>query len=259
MIDVGSDAAPLLADITGDGLADLIIGSRVSTNDIKTGTVTWFENVGTASAPAFRERGLLGVKGSFSYAPAVSDLDGDSLPDLVLGTWNDRIQWYRNTGTRSAPAFALADSALVTIPRGSNTVPTLGDLDGDGLADMLIGKAAGQILFYRNIGTKTAPKFSLVTDHLQDIRVGRRSAPLLVDMTGSGKLDLLIGADDGHLELWRNVGSATAHEIRFERDTTFTVQSYRGAIPAAANLRRTGTPDLLIGTSSGGLRWYSRP
>ena len=51
-IDVGSDAAPTLADITGDGLLDLIIGNRVSPNDIKTGSVTWFENVGTASAPS---------------------------------------------------------------------------------------------------------------------------------------------------------------------------------------------------------------
>jgi len=256
-IDVGSDAAPTLADITGDGLADLIVGNRVSTFDIKTGTVTWFENVGSASAPAFRERGLLAVRGSFSYSPAVSDLDGDGLPDLVLGTWNDRIQWYRNTGTRSAPAFSLADTAIVTIPRRSNTVPTLGDLDGDGLVDLMIGKASGQILLYRNVGTKTAPKFSLVTDHFQDIRIGRRAAPRLTDMTGSGKLDLLIGADDGHIELWRNVGNASAQEIRFERDSTFVVQSYRGAIPAAADLYRTGTPDLLVGTSSGGIRRFS--
>ena len=257
-IDVGSDAAPVLADINGDGLPDLIVGNRVSTFDIKTGTVTWFENIGTATAPAFRERGLLTVKGSFSYAPSVADLDGDGLPDLVLGTWNDRIQWYRNTGTRASPAFTLADTALVTIPRGSNTVPTLGDLDGDGLADMVIGKASGQILLYKNVGTKTAPKFSLVTDHLQDIRVGRRSAPLLIDMTGSGKLDLLIGADDGHVELWRNVGNAATHEIRFERDSTFSVLSYRGAIPAAADLHHTGAPDLFVGTASGGIRWFSK-
>src|SRR6185436_12778157 len=57
MIDVGSDAAPALGDVTGDGLLDLIIGGKFATDDPNTGIVTWYQNVGSASAPAFRERG----------------------------------------------------------------------------------------------------------------------------------------------------------------------------------------------------------
>ena len=255
-IDVASESAPALADVNGDGLLDLLIGSKVSPTDHNSGSVTWFENVGSATAPAFRERGLLPVRGQFSYAPAVADLDGDGLPDLVLGTWNDRIQWYRNTGSRSAPAWVLADSALITITRGSNTAPSLGDLDGDGLLDVVIGKSSGQIILYRNVGTRTTPKFKLVSDHLQDIRVGRRSAPTLADMDGDGALDMLIGADDGQVQLWRGVRGAVGREIRFERDSTFVLKSHPNAMPAAGDLHHTGRMDIFVGTSAGGIRWF---
>ena len=255
-IDVGTESAPVLADVNGDGLLDLLIGGKVSPTDHNSGTVTWFENVGTPTAPAFRERGLLPIRGQFSYAPSVADLNGDGLPDIVLGTWNDRIQWYRNTGTRTNPAWTLADSALVTITRGSNTAPSVGDLDGDGLLDLVIGKASGQIIVYRNVGTRTSPKFKLVSDHFQDIRVNRRSAPVLVDMDGDGKLDMLVGAEDGEVQLWRGVGGAPG-QIRFERDASFSVKSYPNAMPAAGDLHHTGRPELFVGTNSGGIRWFA--
>lgn len=255
MIDVGSDAAPTLADINGDGLLDLIIGSKIAPNDPNTGTMTWFENVGSATHPAFKERGLLSIKGQFSYAPAVVDLDGDGLPDIVVGTWSDRIQWYRNSGTLKAPVWTMADSALVTISRGSNTTPTFGDLDGDGLVDLIIGKASGSIILYKNVGTKTSPAFKLVSDNFQSIKVGRRSAPVLADMDGDGKLDLLIGADDGTIELWHNVSNMATHEIKFEKDPSFVLKAFPGAMPAVGDLRHTGHPDILVGSAAGGVRW----
>ncbi|MDB4915001.1 MAG: hypothetical protein JWM95_2645 [Gemmatimonadetes bacterium] len=255
-IDVGSDAAPTLADINGDGLLDLIIGSKMAPDDPTTGTMTWFENVGSPTQPVFRDRGLMSIKGQFSYAPAVVDLDGDGLPDIVVGTWSDRLQWYRNTGTLKAPVWTMKDSALVTITRGSNTTPSFGDLDGDGLADLVIGKSSGSIILYRNTGTRTSPKFTLVSDTFQGIKMGRRSAPVLADMDGDGKLDMLIGSDDGTIELWRNVGNAAAHEIRFEKDTLFLLKTFSGAMPAVGDIRHVGRPDIFVGTSAGGVRWF---
>ncbi|MEP6835523.1 MAG: VCBS repeat-containing protein [Gemmatimonas sp.] len=255
-IDVGAESAPALADVNGDGLLDLIIGSKVSDTDGRTGTVSWFANVGTKTAPAFRERGGLPVHGDYNYAPAMADIDGDGLVDMIVGTWRDRLQWYRNTGTLTAPSWKMVDTALVTITRGTNSTPAFGDLNGDGTLDLVIGEASGTINLYKNTGTKTSPKFELISDNFQNIKVPRRSAPTLVDFDGDGKLDMLIGSGEGELQLWRGVGAPG--EIRFERDTTFGVHSYPDAIPAVGDLFGTGRLELLLGTLGGGLRWFTR-
>jgi hypothetical protein len=255
-IDVGAEAVPAFADVNGDGLLDLIIGSKVSPKDGRTGTVSWFANVGTKTAPAFRERGELPMRGDYNYAPAMVDLDGDGLVDIVVGTWRDRLQWYRNTGTATAPSWTMADTALVTITRGTNSTPSFGDLNGDGLIDLVIGEASGTINLYRNTGTKTAPKFELISDNFQDIKVIRRSVPLLVDMDGDGKLDMLIGSGEGEVQLWRNV--TTGADIKFERDNAFNVRSYPNAAPAVADLFGDGKLELFLGTSGGGIRWFSQ-
>ena len=255
-IDVGAESAPVLADVNGDGLLDLLIGSKVSDKNGNTGTVSWFANVGTKTAPAFRERGELPVRGDYNYAPTMADIDGDGLTDMVVGTWRDRLQWYRNTGTSTLPAWTMVDTALVTITRGTNSIPAFGDLNGDGTLDLIIGEASGTINLYKNTGTKTSPKFELVSDNFQNIKVPRRSAPTLVDFDADGKLDMLLGTGVGEIQLWRGVGAAG--NIQFERDTTFSVRSYPDAIPAVGDLFGNGRLELLVGSLGGGLRWFTR-
>ncbi len=254
MIDVGTESAPFLADLDGDGDLDLLVGSRIAPDDPSTARLVPFENVGTGTAPAFRERPPLPLQGEYHLTPAVADLDGDGRPDLVLGTWRDVVQWWRNTGTAAAPRYELADSALVTITRGSNTAPALADLDGDGDLDLIVGEASGQLNFYRNAGDRTAPRFELVTDTLLGIDVGRRSAPQLVDVDRDGKPDLLLGSEAGEVTLWRN--TSDGETLRFVRDTTFLVKVPANAAPAAGDLDGDGDLDLVVGTTSGGLRYF---
>jgi hypothetical protein len=255
-VDVGNESVPVLADLDGDGDLDLLVGNKIAPDADTTGTITWFENVGSRTAPSFRERGFLAMRGEYHYAPTVADLDGDGLPDLILGTWRDQVQWWRNTGTRTVPAWTMADSALITLTRGSNTAPALTDLDGDGDLDMIVGEASGQLNLYRNTGTRTAPRFELVSDTFQEIDVGRRSVPTFADLTGDGRPDLLLGSEDGDVQLWRNVSEGAV--IRFERDTAFRLTADPYSAPTVGDLFGNGKLAMLVGANSGGVLYFEK-
>ncbi len=254
MIDVGSESTPVLADLDSDGDLDLLIGHKIDPADFLTARITRYENIGSSTAPVFRERGTIGLDGEFHLSPAVVDLDGDGLLDIVAGTWRDVVQFWRNIGTRSVPRWELADSMLVQITRGSNTTPALADIDGDGLLDMVVGESSGQLNLYRNVGSTIAPRFELVSDNFQDIDVGRRSAPTFADVDGDGRPDLVVGSEEGMVWLWRNVSTPGA--FRFARDDRFAVQADHYSAPTLGDLDGDGRLEMLTGAVSGGLRYW---
>jgi hypothetical protein len=257
-LDVGSESVPSLVDLDGDGDLDLLVANKIDPEDLATSRIHRFENTGTPGRPAFQRRGTLDVPGAYHNAPAFGDLDGDGDPDLLLGTWRDELRFFRNHGTPSQPRFALEDSAFVKLTRGSNAMPVLGDLDGDGDLDLLVGESSGTINFYRNVGTRMSPAFELVSDEYAGIEVERRSAPALLDVDGDGDLDLLVGTERQGIRLWRNDGGA-GEPAFVEADPVLDARDVPAySVPFAGDLDGDGDMDLLVGGLSGGLYYFER-
>jgi hypothetical protein len=237
-IDLGAETIPAFADIDGDGDLDLVVGTKIEPNNPRTGGVYWFENIGTRTAPSLRLRGHLSVRPAFHNAPALGDLDGDGLADLVIGQFQDAVAWYENSGKSGAGRFVLVDSAVVRLPRGSNAVPELYDIDHDGDLDLFLGDASGRIAFFRNDGSARAPRFVLASEDYLGKRVGRRAVPRFVDLRRDGVAQLVVGTEAGG------------------RDSTLGVSLPPYGAPAFADLRGTGMRDLFAGGAGGGIVYF---
>jgi hypothetical protein len=254
-IDIGSESIVTFGDIDGDGDLDMLIGNRIDTA-AQRARLYVFRNDGTPRAPLFRLADTLDLAPSYHYAPVLADLNGNGLLDMLLGTWNDGVLFFHNTGTPQQPRWVQDTARTVQLTRGSNTTPALVDIDGDGDLDLFIGEASGMINFYRNTGSPTEPRFELVSDEYEGIDVGRRSFPAFVDIDGDGDFDMIIGREEGGSVVYRNDGTRTAP--RFVLDNTRRLPLPALGAPVFADLDGDGRVELLTGNLSGGVLYFRR-
>jgi hypothetical protein len=206
-IDFGSESDPAFGDLDGDGDLDLLVGSKLDPRVLTTGRLYHLENVGSAAAPEYQLVDTLEAVETFHLSPELADLDADGDLDVVLGTWNQDVRYLENVGTPQSPRFQLREGEpLADLPRGSHATPAVGDVDGDGDLDLVVGESSGELNLFLNTGSRTAPRFELATEKLAGIDAGRRSVPALLDVDGDGDVDLVVGSEEGGAAVFLNAG-----------------------------------------------------
>jgi len=267
-IDVGDNSKPVLADLDKDGDLDVVIGEYA-------GNVNYYKNTGTASAPVFQQQTsganpFNGVDlGHLFYAgnsaPALGDLDGDGDLDAVFGESDGTLNYYKNTGSSAAPAYSGQSGSANPFDNrdvGSLSTPTLIDLDNDGDLDAVIGEGDGNLNYYENTGTKSAPTFVSRTgaaNPFNGIDVGTESTISFGDVDGDGDLDAVVGEDNGSLKYYENTGSESTpkFEARTGADNPFDgIDVGDHSAPTLADLDGDGDWDLVVGESDGTLNYF---
>nr|MBC8491169.1 VCBS repeat-containing protein [Candidatus Neomarinimicrobiota bacterium] len=147
-----------LEDIDLDGDFDLFAGHY-------SGYIKYYENIGTSTDYSFQliSSDWWNTFTSQGYSdPCFGDLDTDGDLDLLVGTGQGKIYYYRNDGTPQVPQMTYITSNFCNIDVGEDASPELADLDGDGDLDLLVGRDSGanesamtqgDVYYYENIGT----------------------------------------------------------------------------------------------------------
>ncbi|MDH5804307.1 MAG: VCBS repeat-containing protein, partial [Gemmatimonadota bacterium] len=250
-LDVGSESYPVFVDLDGDNDQDLLLSNKIDPDHLRTSRVYRFENVGTANSPAFRARGSWFLDGLYHYAPSFGDLDADGDLDMILGSWRGEVALYWNTGSATAPRFEDNPAMTISLSRGSNTTPAVGDIDGDGDLDLMVGEASGTLNYYVNDGTSEAPQFTLVSDQFLDVDVGRRSAPTLADVDSDGDLDLVVGSENGGAIMFLN--QSAGGQTVFAAGETMSLNLPLVSTPVFIDIDNDGDLDVFSGGLSGGM------
>ncbi len=213
-VELFGHAAPFVADIDDDGRQDLLVGESYQ------GRMRIYRNVGGKAEPKFADHtpfkdgdrtGCLWGR----FGPQVVDFDGDGRQDVISGDWVGRVILFRRQadGTFAAgePIKDREDKELRT-DYGASAFAC--DWDGDGDLDLLIGIETADkcnVLLLRNTGTRAKYQYG-APEKVQAagkdiIAVGGYAGPVAADWDGDGKLDLVLGAGDGSVVWFRNVGT----------------------------------------------------
>jgi len=260
LVDVGSGSVPVFADLDDDQDLDLMIGEYY-------GTVILYRNTGTGSVPQWSLQGALVDGGGttldvgWSSTPALADLDEDGDLDLFIGEWYGKVFLFENKGTKTASLWEFRSARYNFVGGQSQARPALGDLDGDGDLDLLVGEGSGKIAHYLNASEGGIPSW-MPAGFLADgggnaVSVASFSSPALADTDGDGDLDLYVGAYNGTIACFQNTGTPTLPQwlstgTLSDGTGTAITMSYHAA-PTFADLDGDGDLDLIVGDWYGGL------
>ena len=244
----GYFTAPTFADIDSDSDFDLLVGHR--SGDLK----YFYRNIGTSNHAKWRYEVDLfdDIRVEWLSSPALNDLDGDDDRDLVLGDEDGRLHYFVNDGTPYSPRFTAAPSLFAGIDAGSYSASALGDLDGDGDGDLVIGHWGENLLYYTR-EEFDPPKWSPDSLILAGVTAGGWNVPCLSDTDSDGDLDLLLGDMEGGLRLYENTGDVYLPCWELREDPVLGIDVGIYSAPASGDLDADGDVDLVIGEWDGNI------
>ena len=189
-----------LADVTGDGTADLIVAEGAG----GTPTVAVYDGTGThALVTSFDAFESTFTGGTYI---ASADLNNDGRAEVVVGAAEDggpRVKVYDGASlTATGTPTALIDFLAIedTGFRGGVRL-SLGDIGGDGVPDLLVGAGRGggpRVAAFDGAALAAGKEVKLFADFFA-YEPGLRNGvfPTVGDLNGDGRGDLIFGAGPG--------------------------------------------------------------
>ncbi|HEV8609736.1 MAG TPA: VCBS repeat-containing protein, partial [Thermoanaerobaculia bacterium] len=227
---------PAVGDLDNDGVKEIVVGTA--------GRQLWVLNANGTVRSGWPQTLPAEVAG----APAIGLIDGDAFPDIVVGfkgtmdpTGKGGIRAYRRDGSVIWTRLTATDEG----EDGVFSTPTIGNVDGLGGNEVVVGSFDFRVYVIRSDGTDLPGWPKKLRDTIF-------SSPALFDLDADGRLEIAIGVDThqegppfntpagGALYVFRFDGSIVPGFPQFIDQTMMSS-------PALGDIDGDGKPEIVVG------------
>lgn len=173
---IGSISSPIVYDLDGDGLKDLVMGER-------TGNVNYFKNIGTSNNPIFPPSPTLQKIGQIDtrVSPEIIGMSTPVIietndgPIIITGTQRGHLEAYYSQGASEA-TFQPLSLSWGNIDEGFRSHPALADLNSDGILEMVVGNQRGGVSLYKTELVSCEVPLHTATPEIPEFRISPNPA-----------------------------------------------------------------------------------
>jgi len=260
-------------DLNGDGIPDLVFQNAAGQ------VYSWFLDgsgsaVNFATGTGLKGSGFLWTAGLGDWKiVAISDVNGDGIPDLVFQNAIGQVYAWFLDGSGSTVDFQTGaglkgSGFLYTVGLGDWRLVGASDVNGDGIPDLVFQNAAGQIYAWFLDGTGTTVNFATGTGlkgsgYLYTGGLGDWKVVAVADVNGDGVPDLVFQNPVGQVYAWFLDGTGSA--VNFSMGTGLIPGSdylYNGGLgdwqlASVGDVNGDGIPDLVFQNAAGQIyAWF---